>query len=136
MAIKAGKGNIDKFFEILDYMLVEAEKNLLYRYDVLKQLKVNDLPFNAGQKLMVGSENLNKNDSIEEILKQGSWAIGFLGLAECLTMLTGKHHGESKESLDLGLRIIKRIRDYCDEAKQRNQLNFSCYASPKQNWAL
>ena len=136
MAIKAGKGNIDKFFEILDYMLVEAEKNLLYRYDVLKKLKVNDLPFNIGQKLMVGSEGLNLQDSIEPVLKQGTWGIGFLGLAECLTMLTGKHHGESKEALDLGLRIIKRIRDYCDEAKQRNQLNFSCYASPKQNWAL
>lgn len=132
MAIKAGKGNIDKFFEILDYMLVESEKNLLYRYDVLKKLKVSDLPFNAGQHLMVGSEGLNNNDNIEPLLKQGSWAIGFLGLAECLTMLTGSHHGESKESLELGLKIVERIRKYCDEAKVRNQLNFSCYATPSE----
>ena len=132
MAIKAGNGNIDKFFEILDYMLVEAEKNLLYRYDVLKRLKVSDLPFNAGQHLMVGSEGLNNNDSIEPILKEGTWGIGFLGLAECLTMLTGKHHGESKESLELGYRIIKHIREYCDEAKKRNKLNFSCYATPSE----
>ena len=132
MAIKAGKGNIDKFFEILDYMLVESEKNLLYRYDVLKKLKVSDLPFNAGQHLMVGSEGLNNNDNIEPLLKQGSWAIGFLGLAECLTMLTGSHHGESKESLELGLRIVERIRKYCDDAKVRNQLNFSCYATPSE----
>lgn len=132
MAIKAGKGNIDKFFEILDYMLVESEKNLLYRYDVLKKLKVSDLPFNAGQHLLVGSEGLNNNDNIEPLLKQGSWAIGFLGLAECLTMLTGNHHGESKESLELGLRIVERIRKYCDDAKVRNQLNFSCYATPSE----
>ncbi len=132
MAIKAGRGNINKFFEILDYMLVESEKNLLYRYDVLKKLKVSDLPFNAGQHLMVGSEGLDNNDNIEPLLKQGSWAIGFLGLAECLTMLTGKHHGESKESLELGLKIVKRIREYCDGAKVRNQLNFSCYATPSE----
>ena len=136
LAIRAGRDNIDKFFELLDEMLIDAEKNLLYRYDVLKRLKCNDLPFNAGQKLMVGSEKLEHGDSIEPILKQGSWTIGFLGLAECLTMLTGKHHGESKESLDLGLKIVGRIREYCDDAKKRNQLNFSCYATPKQNWAL
>ena len=132
LAIKAGKGNINKFFALLDYMLVESEKNLLYRYNVLKRLKVSDLPFNVGQQLMVGSEGLQPSDSIEPVLKQGSWAIGFLGLAECLTMLTGKHHGESKESLELGLRIVNRIREYCDGAKKRNQLNFSCYATPSE----
>lgn len=132
LSIRAGRDNIDKFFELLDEMLIDAEKNLLYRYDVLKRLKCNDLPFNAGQKLMVGSEELEHGDSIEPILKQGSWAIGFLGLAECLTMLTGKHHGESKESLDLGLKIVGRIREYCDDAKKRNQLNFSCYATPSE----
>lgn len=132
LAIKAGRGNINKFFDLLSEMLVDAEKNLMYRYDVLKRLKVSDLPFNAGQHLMVGSEGLSNGDSIEPLLKQGSWAIGFLGLAECLTMLTGKHHGESEESLELGLAIVKHIREYCDGAKKRHQLNFSCYATPSE----
>lgn len=132
MSIKAGKGNIDKFFEILDYMLEESEKNLLYRYDTLKKLKTTDLPFNIGQKLMVGSEDLKPGDTIEEVLRQGTWGIGFLGLAECLTMLTGYHHGETEEARELGLRIVTRIREYCDDAKKRHKLNFSCYATPSE----
>lgn len=132
MAIKAGRGNINKFFEILDYMLVESEKNLLYRYDILKKLKVNDLPFNVGEGVFEGSEGLEMNDSIEPVLKQGTWGIGFIGLAECLTMLTGYHHAQTDESRELGLKIVKRIREFCDEAKERNQLNFSCYASPSE----
>ena len=131
MAIKAGRGNVDKFFEILDYMLEESKKNLLYRYDVLKRLKVSDLPFNAGQGVYIGSEGLSNGDSIEPILKQGTWGIGFLGLAECLTMLTGKHHGECEESRELGLEIVKRIREFCDNAKKEHKLNFGCYAAPK-----
>ena len=55
---------------------------------------------------MMGSEGLENNDSIEPILKQGTWAIGFLGLAECLTMLTGHHHGETEEAKELGLKIV------------------------------
>ena len=132
MAIKAGRGNVDKFFEILDYMLEESKKNLLYRYDVLKRLKVSDLPFNAGQGVYIGSEGLSNGDSIEPILKQGTWGIGFLGLAECLTMLTGKHHGECEESRELGLEIVKRIREFCDNAKKEHKLNFGCYGSPSE----
>ena len=132
MAIKAGRGNIDKFFDILDYMLVESEKNLLYRYDTLKKLKVSDLPFGVGQGVFVGSEGLQSNDSIEPVLKQGTWGIGFLGLAECLTMLTGYHHAQTDEARELGLKIVRRIREFCDDAKERNQLNFSCYAAPSE----
>ena len=132
LAIRAGRGNERKFFELLEDMLEEAEKNLLYRYDVLKKLKVKDLPFNVGQKLMVGSEDLKPDDTIEPVLKQGTWGIGFLGLAECLIMLTGYHHGENEESRKLGYHIVKHIRDYCDDAKQRLSLNFSCYGTPSE----
>ena len=61
----------------------------MHRYDVLKKLKVKDLPFVAGQGLMRGSEGLNQEDSIEPVLKQGTWGIGFIGLAEALIALTG-----------------------------------------------
>ena len=73
------KGNIDKFFEILDSRLTLAKDSLMHRYDVLKNLRVKDLPFVAGQGLMKGSEGLKPDDSIEPILKQGTWGIGFIG---------------------------------------------------------
>lgn len=126
------KGNIDTFFKLLNDRLILARKSLHHRYDVLKKLKVKDLPFVAGQKLLRGSENLKSTDSIEPILKQGTWAIGFIGLAETLVALTGKHHGESRESQKLGLKIVQFIRDFCDKYKEIDKLNYSCYATPAE----
>ena len=125
-------GSIEKFYEILDKRLIQSRDCLLHRYSILKELKVKDLPFVAGQKLMKGSENLSMNDSIEPILKQGTWGIGFIGLAETLIALTGKHHGEDGNSRKLGYEIIKHIRDFCDKTTKEFKLNFSAYATPAE----
>ena len=126
------KGDIDKFFTKLDSRLALAKESLLNRYDVLKKLRVKDLPFVAGQGLMKGSENLGPDDSIEPILKQGTWGIGFIGLAETLTALVGKHHGEDENARELGLKIIGHIRQYCDRLTEEYKLNWSCYATPAE----
>lgn len=126
------KHDVEKFFTLLDEKLNLAKESLLHRYSILKNLKVKDLPFVAGQGLMKGSEGLNSNDSIEPILKQGSYGIGFIGLAETLIALTGKHHGEDDESRELGERIITHIRKYTDKTSEETGLNWSCYATPAE----
>ena len=126
------KGNIDKFFELLDNRLELAREALLHRYGVLKRLKVKDLPFVAGQGLMKGSEGLSSDDSIEPILKQGTWSIGYIGLAETLTALLGKHHGEDEKSRKLGIEIIAYIRAYTDRVTKEDRLNWSTYATPAE----
>ena len=131
IGIEANK-DIDKFFEILKDRLVLAKEALLHRYNVLKNLKVKDLPFVAGQGLMRGAEGLEVEDSIEPILKQGTWGIGFIGLAETLYALLGKHHGEDQEARELGLRIIRFIREYTDRLVEETKLNWSCYATPAE----
>lgn len=131
IAIESGK-NTDKFFEILQQRLSLAKEALLNRYGVLKNLKVKDLPFVAGQGLLKGSEGLKENDSIEPILKQGTWGIGFIGLAEALIALIGKHHGESEEAGELGLKIVGFIRQYIDRLVEETNLNWSCYATPAE----
>lgn len=131
LGILANK-NIDKFFTMLDKSINFADNQLMHRYDVLKNLKVRDIPFVAGQMMVVGSEGLSADDSIEPILKQGSWAIGFIGLAETLVALTGKHHGESEESYKLGLKIIEFMRDKIESIKYKRQLNYSLYATPAE----
>ena len=131
IGIEANK-DIDKFFEILKDRLVLAKEALLHRYNVLKNLKVKDLPFVAGQGLMRGAEGLEVEDSIEPILKQGTWGIGFIGLAETLYALLGKHHGEDQEARELGLRIIGFIREYTDRLVEETKLNWSCYATPAE----
>ena len=131
IAIESGR-DTNKFFEILQNRLLLAKESLLNRYGVLKNLKVKDLPFVAGQGLMKGSEGLNEDDSIEPILKQGTWGIGFIGLAEALIALNGKHHGESEESKELGLKIVSFIRQYTDRLVEETNLNWSCYATPAE----
>lgn len=126
------KKNIDKFFGLLDNRVSLAKESLMHRYNILNRLKVKDLPFVAGQGLMKGSENLKLEDSIEPILKQGTWAIGFIGLAETLVALTGKHHGEDESSRELGIRIVSYIRKCTDKFIEQTHLNWSCYATPAE----
>ncbi len=61
-------------------------------------------------KLWNHTEGLKPEDTIESVINQGTLGLGFIGLAECLVALTGKHHGESDESQALGLRIIGHMR--------------------------
>ncbi|WP_066889625.1 anaerobic ribonucleoside triphosphate reductase [Clostridium nigeriense] len=126
------KGNLDEFFNILDERLGLAKESLLHRYSVLKKLKVKDLPFVAGQGLLKGSEGLSQEDSIEPVIKQGTWGIGFIGLAETLIALVGNHHGESAEAKELGLKIVTHIREFIDRTTEETSLNWSCYATPAE----
>ena len=131
LAIESDK-DIDLFFKRLESMLISALDSLIHRFFVLRKLKVSDLPFVAGEGLLKGSEGLTRDDSIEPILRQGTWGIGFIGLAEALVALTGEHHGESQTAQRLGIHIIRYIRDFCDTNKKMFKLNFSCYATPAE----
>ena len=79
-----------------------------------------------------GSENLKPNDSVEPVLKHGTLSIGFIGLAECLIALTGKHHGESEKSQELGIEIISRLSELCGEFSDKYDLNYSLLATPAE----
>jgi ribonucleoside-triphosphate reductase (formate) len=126
------KGDINKFFELLDNRLEIAREALMHRYNVLKNLKVKDLPFVAGQKLIKGSEDLSLEDTIEPILKQGTLAVGFIGVAEALKALLGVHHGEDRIAREFALRIVSHIRAYTDKKIKEDKLNYSTYATPAE----
>ncbi len=114
----------------MDEIFDKIAEQLLHRYDIQKNLKVKDFPFLMGQKLYLGSENMENDDKIEDAIKHGTLSIGFIGLAETLIALTGKHYGESSESQALGLSIISHLRRKCDEASDKYSLNFSLLATP------
>ena len=135
LALKAGKNNIEGFYNELNSILNLCKEQLLHRFAVACELKVKDLPFLMGQKLYLGSENLDKEDSIKEAIKNGTLGIGFIGLAETLTALVGSHHGETKEARDLGYEIISHIREFCDKSTEECGLNFACYATPAEGTA-
>lgn len=87
------------------------------------------------QGVWMDSDKLKKSDSIKDVLKHASYSIGFCGLAECLVALTGKHHGESEEAQQLGLQIIKHLRDKTDEYTKQEQRNWSTFATPAESTA-
>lgn len=131
LAIEA-KGDWNKFFKSLDKLMDTCDAQLMHRYEVLKKLKVKDLPFVIGEGLMRGSEGLQPEDTIEPILLNGTWGIGFIGLAETLTAMMGVHHGESEEAYEKAKEIMQFMYDKIAGFKEKHHLNFSLYATPAE----
>lgn len=131
LAIKA-KGDVDIFFDGLDHMIDIAIGQLGERYKIQCMKKVKNFPFLMGQGVWIDSKNLKPEDTIEEVLKHGTLTIGFIGLAEALKALIGKHHGESEEAEKLGLEIIAYMRKRMDEEARKTGLNWSLIATPAE----
>ena len=126
------KGNIDLFYEKLDAMMDLVVDQLLSRFKIQSQKRVKNFPFLMGQGIWIDSDKIGPDDSVAEILKHGTLSIGFIGLAETLKALTGKHHGESEESRKLGLEIITHMRKFCDDKSKETHLNFTLLATPAE----
>ncbi len=125
-------GDIQKFYELLDDRIDLVIEQLLHRFKIQCSKKVYNYPFLMGQGVWIDSEKLNRNDTVAEVLKHGTLSVGFIGLAETLKALTGKHHGESEESQKLGLEIISHMRARMDEESEKTQLNWSLLATPAE----
>ncbi|HHZ05184.1 MAG TPA: anaerobic ribonucleoside triphosphate reductase [Clostridiales bacterium] len=125
-------GNIDFFYEQLDRQVDLVIEQLLDRFELQAQKLVRNYPFLMGQGVWIDSEKLSPNDEVREVLKHGTLTLGFIGLAECLKALVGAHHGESKESQNLGLEIVGYMRKRMDEATEKYGLNFSLIATPAE----
>lgn len=131
LAIEA-KGNIDKFYKSLDEMIDLVIRQLLHRFKIQCAKIGKNYPFLMGQNIWLDSDNVGEYDSIGEVLKHGTLTVGFIGLAETLKALIGKHHGESAEAQKLGLAIIGHMRKRMDDEAQKTKLNFSLIATPAE----
>ncbi len=125
-------GNMDKFYKLLDKRLALCCRQLLHRFGIQSKKTVKNYPFLMGQGIWIDSDKLNINDEVGEVLKHGTLSVGFIGLAETLVALTGKHHGESEESRKLGLEIIGHMRKFVDDESERTGLNFTLLATPAE----
>ena len=125
-------GNVGAFFDSLDEYMDLCIDQLMHRFRIQASKKVKNYPFLMGQGIWLDSDKLSADDEVGEVLKHGTLSVGFIGLAECLVALTGKHHGESEESRQLGLEIITHMRERMDEESKRTGLNFSLLATPAE----
>ena len=124
--------DIDKFFEMLEEKLILVKDQLLDRMRIQGNRRVKNFPFLMGQGVWIDSEKLGPEDKVAEVIKHGSLSIGFIGLAETLIALIGKHHGESEEAQELGLRIIGFMNDKANEFAKEYGLNFGILATPAE----
>ena len=130
--VKNSKTDMKGFYEELDKMMDLVKNQLLERFEIQCSKKVYNFPFLLGQGIWIDSKNLKNNSRLKPVLKNGTLTIGFIGLAETLKALIGKHHGESKEAQKLGLEIIKHMRKKADEYAKEYKLNFSIIATPAE----
>ncbi len=137
IAIKNGLEKVDLkgFYKELDKKMELVKNQLLDRFEIQCKKRVYNFPFVIGQGNWLDSEKLERNDNLRKTLKHGTMSIGFIGLAETLIALTGKHHGESETSQKLGYEIIGYMRKKTDQFSQKYKLNFTLLATPAEGLA-
>lgn len=126
------KGDINKFYKSLDDMIDLVIRQLLHRFKIQCAKIGKNYPFLMGQNIWLDSDNIGEYDTVSEVLRHGTLTVGFIGLAETLKALIGKHHGESAEAQKLGLAIIGHMRKRMDDEAQKTKLNFSLIATPAE----
>ena len=124
--------DVDAFFAELDQKIDLVIDQLNERFEIQARKQVYNYPFLMGQGVWLDSEKLRWDDEVREVLKHGTLSIGFIGLAETLKCLTGKHHGESAESQQLGLKIIGHMRKRMDDESQKTGMNYTLLATPAE----
>lgn len=122
---------ITTFFSKLDNVLEITARQLDDRFNFQKTAFAKQFPL-LMSRLWTGAGTLEPGQTIESVINQGTLGIGFIGLAECLVALTGKHHGESDKAQELGLRIVSTMRSKANEFSERYGHNYSILATPAE----
>ena len=129
------KADWDGFYHELDEKIALVADQMLERYEFQAERTVKNFPFLMGQGNWFGSEKLGPNDKLRDVIKHGTLSMGFIGLAETLVAMLGKHHGEDEEALERGYEIISHIREKLDDLSKKHTKNFSLLATPAEGIA-
>ena len=126
------KADMKGFYAELGETMDLVRDQLLERFEIQCNKHCYNFPFLIQQGVWTNGEKLGPNDRMRKILKHGSLTTGFIGLAETLKALIGKHQGESEEAQKLGLEIIKFMRNRVDKYAKEYNLNFTLIATPAE----
>ncbi|ETT41260.1 anaerobic ribonucleoside-triphosphate reductase [Paenibacillus amylolyticus] len=120
------------FYTALESVMHNAASGLLHRYRIqtLQPAKASDFMMREG--VWEGGEQLGPNEPVAELLKHGTLSLGFIGLAECMTALYGRHHGQDPHVHREALNIIRTMREFCDRMSEQHNLNITLFATPAE----
>lgn len=122
--------DIEGFWKEFESTLALAEQGLLERFDVMVCQRAAAAPFMYSNGTIADGQDCF--DTVYDSLKHNTLAIGYLGVAEMCQALFGENHAKSKKAHAFALSVVQRINEYAKEASERNDLNFSCYATPAE----
>ncbi|WP_082486981.1 anaerobic ribonucleoside triphosphate reductase [Exiguobacterium sp. Leaf187] len=122
---------VDQMFEAVQETTRLACRQLIARYEFQASRTADAFPF-LYQHVWKDGEMLKSTDQVGQVLKHGTLAVGFIGLAECLTVLTGNHHGYSELAHQIGIALIQAMRTVIDNYGEMTGLNFSLLATPAE----
>lgn len=122
------------FFEKLHSILEDVKGSLLDRFALISNKTYESYPFTMQQGLYYTSDDKahTVSDKIGEVMKQASLSIGYVGLAETMSLLTGKTWGVDHDIDDFAISIVKFIRKFTDDCQKETHLNWSCFATPAE----
>lgn len=120
------------FYRELDHYMDIALEGLLHRFQIQSAQKAKASDFMMREGVWEGGEQLGPDDAVGDLLKHGSLSIGFIGLAECMKAMYGKHHGEDEAVYKKAYDVIAYMRDYCDRMSEVHNLNITLFATPAE----
>ncbi|EPC8368920.1 anaerobic ribonucleoside-triphosphate reductase [Vibrio cholerae] len=129
------KGDMNKFYALLDDKLKLARRALDTRINRLENVKARVAPI----LYMEGAcgVRLKANDSIADIFKHGraSISLGYIGVHETIMALFGqqKHVYDDVQLREEAVKIIQHLRNAVEQWKKETGYAFSLYGTPSEN---
>ena len=116
--------NMTEFYSKLKYVMEKCCELMEFRNTALLKTNGEFMKYHIEENIWVNSSNLS------DILKQGTYSIGFIGLSETIEKITNKKPYEDSKSYDLSLEIIKFMRKFVDDRRAEEHKNFSLLGTP------
>ncbi|OPG97200.1 anaerobic ribonucleoside-triphosphate reductase [Chryseobacterium mucoviscidosis] len=120
------------FYMALESVMHNATDGLLHRYRIQTNQPAKASDFMMREGVWEGGEQLAPNEPVADLLKHGTLSLGFIGLAECMTALYGRHHGQDLHVHREALNIIRTMREFCDRMSELHNLNITLFATPAE----
>lgn len=127
----SAKGDIEKFWFILEERLELCHRALRLRHEHLRGVKSDVAPILWQNGAFA---RLKKGETIDNLLYNGysTISLGYSGLYETVKVLIDKSLTDP-EGMELGKQIMQKLNDKCKAWKQVEKIDYSVYGTPIEN---
>lgn len=125
-------GDVEEFWRIFNERTSLAKEMLLTRIDLLRGAPVEISPIHWQHGALA---RLEKGQTIDHLFENGyaTISLGYVGLHECVKVLTGESHTSANKGQKMALEIIQALRDKVDSWKEETGYGFGLYGTPAES---